>query len=524
MAITSREDRSARKILWLLVIAGLALRVLALFASRDFLIAYRLPDDALYYFGIAKHIALGQGISVDGVHPNNGFHPFWLVAILPIFLLHLSDWSAIYGVLLLQTILDAIIIWLIGVIVLRLLSGRTRSELITGVVLSAGSYALNPIAIIRGINGLETTITAAFLLLWSLAFVRLWKLEWSAKRITALSVMSGLLFLARTDMAVIMAFSLFFLCIYRWSVLAATWRQALFSAIFALAIIFPWLLWNYATFGSILQVSAESVPFVAQRKFDLLYGATGKYGFLSIEALRNMLKPFVYTCLGLPLLTLIALVFTRRRTAEDQNQSGLERSLGGLLVIVCGALFLLAFHTIVRGFIRDWYIEDLMPLFAIVFAISSVLALKRWTGNAIRTMLYIVSFATLVVIGFGELRSPRYNSQKAVVYEGVEFVRHLPPDSRVGAFNSGWYAYFAPENVRVVNLDGVVNPDAFHFIKTGKLHDYLREDSIRYLLDFRGDIDGFRGLMDQEFTAEYALDSTLSSPKSVDSLLVLKRK
>jgi hypothetical protein len=321
-----------------------------------------------------------------------------------------------------------------------------------------------------------------------------------------------------------MAFSLFILCIYRWSELAATWRQALFSAVFALAIIFPWLLWNYATFGSILQVSAESVPFVAQRKFDLLYGTTGKYGFLSIEALRNMLKPFVYTCLGLPLLTILAWIFTRTRSSQNQDQRGLERSLSGLLVIVCGALFLLSFHTIVRGFIRDWYIEDLMPLFAIVFAISAVLALTRWRSNAFRTILYLVSFATLLVIGYGELRSPRYDSQKAVVYEGVEFVRHLPPSSRVGAFNSGWYAYFAPENVHVVNLDGVVNPEAFHFIKTGKLHDYLREDSISYLLDFRGDIDGFRGLMDKEFTTDYALDSTLSSPKSLDSLLVLKRK
>ena len=39
-------------------------------------------DDFFYYLKIADQILAGHGISFDGLHATNGFHPLWLVVVL----------------------------------------------------------------------------------------------------------------------------------------------------------------------------------------------------------------------------------------------------------------------------------------------------------------------------------------------------------------------------------------------------------------------------------------------------------
>ncbi|RZS40905.1 4-amino-4-deoxy-L-arabinose transferase-like glycosyltransferase [Herbihabitans rhizosphaerae] len=42
-------------------------------------------DDAFYYFGIARHIADGDGSTFNGLDPTNGYHPLWLAVLTPVF-------------------------------------------------------------------------------------------------------------------------------------------------------------------------------------------------------------------------------------------------------------------------------------------------------------------------------------------------------------------------------------------------------------------------------------------------------
>lgn len=42
-------------------------------------------DDAYYYFEVARHVVAGQGSTFDGLLPTNGYHPLWLLTLLPIF-------------------------------------------------------------------------------------------------------------------------------------------------------------------------------------------------------------------------------------------------------------------------------------------------------------------------------------------------------------------------------------------------------------------------------------------------------
>ena len=44
-----------------------------------------ISDDAFYYFTIARNIAIGNGVSFDGLSPTNGFHPLYVILLIPFF-------------------------------------------------------------------------------------------------------------------------------------------------------------------------------------------------------------------------------------------------------------------------------------------------------------------------------------------------------------------------------------------------------------------------------------------------------
>lgn len=288
---------------WLfsIVLAALMLRIGAWFYFRGHvfqLVTMRLPDDALYYFTIARNLAHGHGISFDGIHPTNGMHPLWLFALAPVFLFNLSKWGSIHAVMLAQSVLDAGIVWLIGATVYDCLPNARESNRHTAAGISAAIYAASALALLRGINGMETTLAGLFFVLWFRAFLRVEKdprwMPW-----ILLGIVTGFLLLARTDSFIVLIPISLVLLVTRWN---SEWKRMLVALLVACAVIAPWMLWNQFTFGTIVQSSGEAVPMLAFRKLHALYG-TFIFGHLFFPAIRNALKPFWYVAFGLPLLT-----------------------------------------------------------------------------------------------------------------------------------------------------------------------------------------------------------------------------
>ena len=72
----------------LLLVGAVALAFLvALVLWPRALVLAMASDDAFYYFKIARNIINGAGCSFDGLAPTNGFHPLWMVFLLPIYFL-----------------------------------------------------------------------------------------------------------------------------------------------------------------------------------------------------------------------------------------------------------------------------------------------------------------------------------------------------------------------------------------------------------------------------------------------------
>src|SRR5215471_14491586 len=59
-------------------------------------------DDAFYYFGIARNVALGHGSTFDGINPTNGYHPLWMLVAVPFFKAGLDGTDAARSLLLVQ--------------------------------------------------------------------------------------------------------------------------------------------------------------------------------------------------------------------------------------------------------------------------------------------------------------------------------------------------------------------------------------------------------------------------------------
>ncbi len=57
----------------------LLLRLVSVFLYNGPVLAALPPDDAYYYFQVARHVAGGQGSSFDGLEPTNGYHPLWMI-------------------------------------------------------------------------------------------------------------------------------------------------------------------------------------------------------------------------------------------------------------------------------------------------------------------------------------------------------------------------------------------------------------------------------------------------------------
>lgn len=55
--------------------------------SQNIVLTWFNTDDAFYYFKTAQNIVEGQGVTFDGVARTNGFHPLWMILLLPIFTL-----------------------------------------------------------------------------------------------------------------------------------------------------------------------------------------------------------------------------------------------------------------------------------------------------------------------------------------------------------------------------------------------------------------------------------------------------
>lgn len=482
-------------------IGGLVLR-LAIIGS-GLCDGHVIADDAYYYFTIAHNIVAGAGATFDRLATTNGFHPLYQLLLVPVFSLARAIGSdammPVHGALALCALFDAATALLLGTILVRM---GNRS----GGTIAAWLWSLSPASVLltlRGLEGAVSAFTVCLVLFLLTTRDGPWLRPASAIR---LGGAIGLAFLARTDnapliMLAIFAFTVFDVTARRPT--APTARQVLITVAGTLAgaalIGGPWLLWNLVSFGNMVQVSGLAK---AHNRFifgalpqlsgpDAMAGWLSRLGapilFLSqyIAGEDQRIPHVTFTVLGVVILVFaFALLLLRRCWLEPRSR--IDRA-----VLAFVAVFLAA-HLVLYGFVLGTYVVwyATVPLLLATLAIGGI-AGGRVAALSARTARWewcVVLFAVgaACYVNFFQHVSHGPRSQQREVEQSLQAIRVKFPNVRtLGGFNVGAAGYFSTAHgeLRVVNLDGIVNNRLYEAWRHGQVLAYLERNVDLIVMD-----------------------------------------
>ncbi len=460
-----------------------------------------LCDDAYYYFTIARNIGQGLGPTFDGLAMTNGFHPLWQAILVPVFRLFQGDlWVPVRLALSLTAALDLLSGWLIFRIVRRA-GGH-------GVALAAAiAWFVLPQTFLLGLRGMESSLSTALLLLLVVNLGRYNSVMRTVPFQAAVS--TGLLLAlcgwARTDNLPVagLAITAVFLAVP----VAVPWRRRILAlgacALATTAAMAPWFVWNLVHFGDIVQVSGQ-VKLHTRELFGHLPWIWDT-PFHATRTVLHLLFAPLYVCstflsgeefeggrLALPLF-LIVLATTAAAAASGlaADRSG-NRLRNATLVFI--GVFLVG-HSVLYGAVwrayATWYAHSFFALLIVAVALlvgpalGQGLRLRRWTlvllavGVASQLVYYPLLIRRLPHLARGP------ESQFGPELERM--ARQSPGPLTLGAFDAGQIGYVAGRypKISVVNLDGLVNNEAFAAAKEGRYVDYVTSTVTIVVQDLR---------------------------------------
>ncbi|RYH09593.1 hypothetical protein [Tropicimonas sp. IMCC6043] len=473
MTATAPLPRNPAAPAWPVLLAvgliAITIRLTFLSGGPDRLDRLFFPDDTYYLLTIARNIAAGAGPSIDGVTLTTGFQPLIVAFLVPVFLLMdnpemaavaLAAITALFGVL--ANVLAA---WLALVL--------TQSRLAaTGVGLL---IATGPVFVVSHLNGLETSLAAATLLAVALLVLRT-PPGAGLGRFLAIGVLSGLAILARVDSALAL------IPIAAFGVMRHGWRPLLPVGLAAAAVMAPWVAFCLAVGGTPIPESGSAVRHIASlHVFTPIQ--TALMGLLALGAifpsgLFEPSLPFALTVAAILALPLAIAIVERRMTAVT------ALALSCLLLLAAYALWLRAF----------WFFDRYFsPIYTLVPIIAAALIFERLPRRPARRLWAMLTLV-LCSLNFTALAlhaaRPVITSARAfappMAYAAVarDLLPRLPAGTVLGAKQSGALTYFAPETIRVVNLDGVVNGPAAAAARTNRMCGYIAAQGVTHFADW----------------------------------------
>ncbi|MHC4663335.1 MAG: ArnT family glycosyltransferase [Planctomycetota bacterium] len=482
-----------RKTFLVVLIAGAVLRAIVPLLPFMLLMQVALPDDAYYYFDIARNIASGNGITYDGLGPTNGFHPLWLGLLVPVFWLF-PKLAAVRIAVALSAAFDVFNIYLVRQVA-RKITDRPKAGNIAAFV-----YAVNLPVILLVINAMESAVNITFILMILSAYLS-WRKEWNGKRIVLLGIMGGALFLARTDSAIFLVLILLAILIEESG--PKRLIAPLAAGAIAALIAGPFLLWNTIRFESPMQVSGRAIPMAVHREYDAkLLAGEEKTGpaLKGIKETRDAIFSKMFNCTGLRrggiwLTGILLIVFLFQRKFSSTATKPFFGEIAALWPLLLFLILLGIIHGGVRWFVMTWYFVPMGALWAIFLgiAVCNLLQWKdtapKWAGSAAScfiSLLAIAGFATNIP-PLGDDNAALAFRKSAGKLDGL--TRTVPADSRSGAFNTGIIGFYSSHPC--ANLDGVVNYGAYRAIRDRKLDEYIRENNIRFIIDRKVDFERY---------------------------------
>jgi len=475
-----RRDGDYPRALWLALVVALAVRLMIAWLPVQELIMRFNADDAYYYLTIARNVVAGRGVSFDGIALTNGFHPLYLLLLLPLF------WATSSAVELNVHLALSLLAICNVLTALPLYTTVKRLWHQEAALIAAIAWLLNPWVMAITLMGVESALYV-LLMAWTLCVYMEWRSEHKISRLIAAGVLAGLTILARTDgifLAVALAIDLLSA---RYGNEKGGWRALMIFGSFAGIVFLPWLLWNWLTFGTVAQTSGMAILY-AQYEMP----PTVLLVFSSIQMFLLTLILLMFQGSIIVLALLITAIVLHKEKALSRGMDG-ERAFGRVLVIY--AVLWFTFYAVYFRHRQLWYFLPMVFIATLsigkVYRIWQVL-LPRAFGQLRFAVLVFYGVTFVLSLWFWESNRLAFYSAQANGYIIAQWVSaNTEPQARIGTWNAGVVGYLSTRTI--VNLDGVVNNELYRYVSERRarfhlrdLRDYIIRQRISYVTDYEG--------------------------------------
>jgi len=478
------EQKRENVTVWALLAVNFCIRCIVAARPLEYLDGLTIPDDAYLSLTIARNIAKGLG-PLYGFEYTNGFQPLYVFLMVPTFMLVPDDvFASVRIALFLLIIFDTLTLYL----VYRYATMLSKSSLTP--ILTAIAWICSPYIISNTLNGLETSISVFFIiasLFWFHIISHKRHEHLTFKHYLLLGVLLGFAIFARID-NVLLALSI--VLVFCWQLpkqeSSHVVRMLLPAAVGCAVVLLPWFLYSYHYTGDFYPVSGKAVRF--NSLWDVQHNPTFENHYLRmiIRAFRVIVKRnWVHLSL---IAAMLAFLFAQR----TQTRNIIPQRLRPLLPALLYALALLAAYT---GYIfTPWFFERyLYPVGIVILLIFAAVIDECVSGipkSAERKVFVVVVF---LILGlniqqkyFRDLFFSTGTTTRGYMNLGLWAKKEFKEGTIIGAQQSGGLAYFA-DNLRVINLDGVVNKACYESLAAGRNMDYIRSLRIQYIIGWQVD-------------------------------------
>ena len=454
------------RLLWFLVALSFLVAGLRLFTLSDGALVKVIPDDAFYYLKIAFHIAAGDGSTFDGINPTNGYHPLWMILLLPLAGAVSAPFHLVYAAIVTQMILcamTALALW-------RTFRRSAHRAALPFAVLALLAF---PLLIDLWLNLLESAIA---LLLLALLLDLLYRLEQDSsspvRDAALLGLVAAALTLAKLDLGVAIPVVAVYLLVRRGGDL---WWTGLGS--FGTSASLPvaaYLLYNYFRFGHLATISGyvkTAAPFLITGPG---YGSPTLWGNVI-----NNLSLFAHSRMygSLLILVILSTALLAYALARRKRHAPPDRPL--LVIWIFAVLHFFSILIFQRvDILFPWYFVT--EIFAL--ALGLMFFMSRLPAALLRPAR--VTFVVLLLAAsagwYFHIDTRDENNCSNRMYTARWANVHLPPGSVIGSWDAGAIGFFCMHPV--VNLEGLTNSFAFvDYVRAHGLKDYVLRSHITHV-------------------------------------------
>jgi hypothetical protein len=468
-----------------LLLAGVVAGAALAFAPGPELARAAPTEDGFYALAVARHLGLGDGITVDGVARTNGFQPLWSFLCAPLYAL--VDGDRVLGLRLTQVLGTLLWLGFAGLLAVHTRDVARRHGMRGDVAAGlAAVVALGSVSVFRAFhNGLETGLLLVVVCAAVLVLDRVER--WTTRRILAVGLLLGAVVWTRLDaVAFVAAVGLVAVV----GSVRHTRRPPvgpLVACALAAVLLVPWLAYNVSLDGHLVPSGGRAQAFSPDPQQNATAAVRAVAGWILAPGFRVSLRPGYpgTTLLGLAAIGLLAaaMAFVARR-------AGGLRPGRGTVALWLYLLFLAGYYTVAHG---SWWFLDRYLVVALILAVPWLAAagerlLPRRALPAVAIAVAALNLPLFGVLHAAPREPPSWSAPLANTGthpnlnwdQATWTVENVRADCRVGAIETGTLTYFRP-NTR--NLDGKVNPAALRAREEGRLSDYVERARIDVLVD-----------------------------------------